>query len=290
MKHLLAADTRFMGRNSILVAPTMLLLTLCVAPAARASDAVPRRPQPCDAQTLAAVGKSLGQPNFRPRSVDSGDSSVVAAACKALPSDKRILLVAVAYELPGQDSQDQKGLLVAMLDTDAGKLVRSYKTTIGEDALTQLGADSLWLDTAPYLLAPDQRAFGLVFTSIASAPRSVEGWGNDELVLFVPEADALQPIFQIVLSWWHENDDGSVISHTCTVGVGDRASQGRKDLVVNETIEVTAADGKASSQKRHHLARFDGSVYMPSAEWPSKDRFDSLLGTLGARDVSAQPR
>jgi hypothetical protein len=196
-----------------------------------------------------------------------------------LPNDERIILVAVGYRLPGEQSDDKKGLLVAMLDTQVGKLIHSYKTTIPEDAITQLGTDSLWLDTALYLIAPDARAFGLVFTSIAPAPHGVEGWGNDELVLFVPDADALQPIFQIVLDWWHE-DDKSSVSHSYTVGVGGRASHGRKDLIVNETIEIGGADGKVSSEKRHHMVRFDGSVYMTTEQWYS-EKFDSLLGTLG---------
>lgn len=266
------------ARNSVRISSTMLLLAFCATSTAGASDSIQRKAQPCDAETLAAVGKSMGQQGFRPPGDDGGP--VVAAACKALPNDKRIILVAVGYQLPAEPSGDKKGLLVAMLDTQVGKLIHSYKTTIDEDAITQLGGDSLWLDTAPYIIAPGERAFGLVFTSNAPAPHGVEGWGNDELVLFVPSADALRPIFQLVLSWWHENDSGSTASHSYTVGVGDRASRGHKDLIVNETIETGAADGKVNSEKRHHVVRFDGSVYMTTEPWYSEN-FGSLLDTMG---------
>jgi len=255
----------------------MLLLAICATCKTGASNASTRKDQPCDAETLAAVAKSLGQQSLRPPSKDEDDRSVVAAACKALPSDERITLVAVAYRLPGEQSDDKKGLFVAMLDSKVGALIHSYKTTIEEDALTQVGTGSLWLDTAPYLIAPDKRAFGLVFTSIAPAPHGVEGWGNHELVLFSPDSDALRPIFQIVLDWWDAHDNGPTVSHSCTVGVGERASHGRKDLIVNETIEMEAADGKVSSQKSHHVVRFNGSVYMTT----EPAGFDSLLGTLG---------
>ena len=258
---------------------TILLLALCATSTAGASAAISRKAQPCDAETLATVGKSMGQQGFSPPDVDD-DGPVIAAACKALPNDKRIILVAVAYQLPGEQADDKKGLLIAMLDTQVGKLIHSYRTTIEEDGVTHLGSDSLWLDTAPYLIAPDKRAFGLVFTSNQPAPHGVEGWGNDELILFIPDADALQPIFQLVLSWWQQIGEGPSLTHSYTVGVGDRASHGRKDLIVNETIEIEAADGKVSSEKRHHMVRFNGSVYTTTEQWYS-DTFGSLLGTLG---------
>jgi hypothetical protein len=265
---------------------TMLLLALCATSTGGASDAI-RKAQPCDAETLAVVGKSMGQQGFRPPSIDDDEHApVVAAACKALPNDKRIILVAVGYLLPGEQADDKKGLLVAMLDTQAGKLIHSFKKTIEEDSVTQLGRNSLWLDTAPYLIAPDVRAFGLVFTSEAPAPRGAEGWGSEELVLFVPDADALKPIFQLVLDWWEKNDEGSDessrVQHSYTVGVGDRVSHGSKDLIVNETIETGAADGKVSSEKRHHVVRFDGSVYTTTEPWYSVT-FGSLLDALGHR-------
>ena len=280
MQHLLSGSTHIVARNSVRIISTMLLLALCATSTAGASDALGRKGQLCDAEALALVGKSIGQQNFRPPSIDDDDTPVIAAACKALPNDKRIILVAVGYQLPGEEADDKKGLLVAMLDTQVGKLIHSYKTTIEEDGVTHLGSESLWLDTAPYLIAPGERAFGLVFTSDQPAPHGVEGWGNDELILFIPDADAMHPIFQLVLSWQQQIYQGPNVTHSYTVGLGDRASHGYKDLIVNETIETEAADGKVRSEKRHHVVRFDGSVYTTTEQWYS-DTFGSLLDLLG---------
>jgi hypothetical protein len=244
---------------------------------AAASPAWAWEPQPCDASTLAVVGKFLGRQDILPWTEDNQQgSAVIGAACKPWPDDAHLAVVAVAYwpngSAPPEGTDATDALLVGMVDTSSGKLLHSYQTTIEEDAMTVLAENSLWIDTARYLLAPEVRAFGVVISSADRGPSCPDSGYEHELTLFVPDGEKLRPVFDTYLSLWQAigNDPKcppvNSESATLTIGIGKGSSHGFADLVVTAQRQVDrsnddGSDEKVQSKTVRKTVQYDGHTY-----------------------------
>ena len=131
-----------------------LALTALLLPTASfAADAT------CDAGVVVAVAAGVAIEK------ESGSvDGMVSSTCKVWPHDRKILLTALVFSGEGEGN---KILVVATVDAATRRVLSSYKNSVGEDAATEFGADSLAIDSAPYRLSPTVRAFGIRFTSSA---------------------------------------------------------------------------------------------------------------------------
>ncbi|RDK87422.1 hypothetical protein [Enterobacillus tribolii] len=247
--------------------PRICLLALCLAGAAHADDQ-----QRCDETMLDALAGQLNMEGWAlPENARSG--TLVASACKPWPDDEKQTVVAVAYTdrdehaAPGERNVH---LLLAKADTRSGRLLSEYREDIGEDAMWEVGANSLRIDTARYHLAPGVRAFGINFHSAARGASCPDGWANNLLTLVVPEGRSLRPVFRTYLDQWESITPGlcpsdqqaRVEASHLTIGIGKGKSAGFADLEI--TSHVTESDETVRTVKR--VLRYDGKQY-PFEEW-----------------------
>jgi hypothetical protein len=211
----------------------------------------------CPGTVAAAVAKSAG---IRKKGTE-GD--VVAASCKLWPYDGKTILSAFAFRTK---DEEVKTLVVAMLDARSGRVVASYETGVGEDGLVQFGDESLSIDTAPYQLAPDARAFGVRFRSAAHGPSWADAGWEDELTLFVRTGDALRPVLRgLAMSSWHDVDedrrdaDRRIDRAELSLALARTSSHGFVDLTVSARIARVAGTGKPRTEQS--TLRYDGNVY-----------------------------
>ncbi|WP_095156887.1 hypothetical protein [Pseudomonas sp. Irchel 3E13] len=247
------------------------ILTLCLLPLA---DAVAREPQPCPQPLLDSLATQLQQQGWTTPTDDS-DGPLLAAACKRWPDDPALSVVAVAY----RDADDLQPagersphLLVAKVDTDSGRLRERLDQDMAEDAELEFGANSLWLDTARYRLAPEVRAFGVVMTSTARGASCPDAGYSNLLTLVVPDVDGLRPVLTTHLSNWTTlkgvscSEGFEMEQATLTFSVGTQQSQGYADLIVQ--AQVSSGYAKPVSRTVSKTLRYDGNRY-PLDEYPS---------------------
>lgn len=247
----------------------MSLLGLAVSPLALADDA-----QPCDNATIAAVAHWAGIKG-KLVSWNEHDGLIAAAACKAMPNSPDTTIAAVAFDTnhegpnpnPGEGHKEQ---IIALVE--AGKVVAANRSTIEEDAGTAVG--SYRVDTAPYLLSKDVRAFGVVFHSDARGASCPDANVENELTLWIREGDRLRAVFGANLDGWIDIDQTScMIDATSgrtetahmTVAMEKTASHGFADIAI--TAHVTRSQWKdhqeAAPVKRtsRKVLKYDGRSY-----------------------------
>lgn len=255
----------------------LVLLGLTAAGASWARDA-----QPCDERTLAALASQLDRSDLRlPVAGAAGaarGTALIAAACKRWPDDPGLVAVTIAYLPAGSTAEPGNRTdqwLAALLDTASGKLRQRYDGSIVEDALTELGDDSLWLDTARYRLAPGVRAFAVVVSSIEPGPSCADAYAENELTLFAPDDGKLRPVFDSYLHLWRALSPLQMQSRCAaersesaqlTLDMGPGSSHGYADLVVTAKLETdrSASDG-SNDKPRFRTVRktvaYDGKTY-----------------------------
>jgi hypothetical protein len=204
-------------------------------------------------------------------------SKVVSGACKAWPDDPSLTLAAVAYD---SGTADEKSLLVAMVQKEPQRVIASYETSILEDAVTEVGANSLQLDTAPYRLAANTRAFGVRFESTARGASCGEASWNDELTLYVPAGQELLPV--LTLSMWKMralkgclsawSPEAILETVTLTLSVAKTTSHGFADLLATAAVSTSANDETtrvAKPRTEHYVLRYNGNEYQKDgkARW-----------------------
>jgi hypothetical protein len=229
--------------------------------------------QACDAATLSALGRHLKVAHFVFDLNDFGTDPagvIISAACKRMPDDQHLVLVAAAWEAHQEDS---KRLAIGVVDTSAGTVVAARQEDIYEDASTQVNNGSLRLDTAPYELAPGVRAFGLDFFS---DDRSCgEGSLGPTRTLYVREGRTLRPVLEglyLSQSWYlrgnqprcagdpKEADTAINESYDVTIGLGAAGKGGWRDLML--TVTARRDDHKPSTHKPLHArVPYDGASY-----------------------------
>jgi hypothetical protein len=240
------------------LAGTVLCLPL-VALAATASEPPPS--QSCAAPIVAAIAKRAGI---------APDTGVVSAACKPWPAEPQATIAAIAFDL---GTADQKTLVVATLDTATQRVTRSDRQEVIEDAVTEFGEGSLGIDTAPYRLADNVRAFGVRFGSVARGASCGEGYWSDELTLFVPEAGALRSVLQglamqhaqALQGCFGPGNNGDLVYDDAylTLGMANTQSHGLRDLVVTARIYRNGreTDKQKPTAVERRVLHYDGKQY-----------------------------
>lgn len=215
--------------------------------------------------------------------------AVVAEVCKPWPGSRSVVLTAVAYtprQSPAQPSAtprdepgDKKNLLVAMVDTRSGHVLASHRQTVSEDATVAVDSHSLSLDTARYRLSGKVRAFGLRFNSSAMGASCPEaGWG-DELTLFVPKGEVLEPVLHLamlrqraVTACISAQAEGALWEVAdLTLAVLPSQTNGLADLRVTATIRRETSDDRvppAAVTTEHAVLRHGPAGYRASGPHP----------------------
>lgn len=255
------------------LALTALWAPCCVAQSAHEKSVGGQTEQICTPSLIASISNYLKLPALVSTSDSGGavESVLVAAACKVDPANRGQTLVAVAYDA-GEDHE--KNLVVALVDGTRNKVVADYQGRIDEDAVTQVESGSLWIDTAPYLLAPGVRAFGLDVTS-GYTPNCGDGGTGAERSLFVQSGKQIRPVLEgLTMSSWQfvqrgrdrcngqvATDTPSIIQHTTlTLRMGVRSHNGYRDL---DVAVMSGRDGGKPLSKSlvHYTLHYDGSKY-----------------------------
>ena len=242
------------------------VLALCLFSLAQ-SEA--RQAQPCEDAMLQALAAQLGQHGW---SSPSGhpDEPLVAAACKPWPDDPNLSVVTLAYQMPEHSAppgERSLNWLVAKVDTRSGQLRERYDDYLGEDSALELDANSLWLDTARYRLAPGVRAFGIVVSSVARGASCPDAGSNDLLTLVVPEGATLRPVFSTYLHAWTTVKGTSCVMDSdfqseqaeLTLAIAPTRSHGYADLLVSARVRAGREENVLRTVST--TVRYDGSQY-----------------------------
>lgn len=207
-----------------------------------------RETQECDVPAVArALQKRLAIAFAREG--QSGD--VIDLVCKPHPEFKPLTIVALFHDIKddaGAYAADQRGLVVAVVDTRRATVKHLYRETLELNPGIRITGTSLSIDTARYELAPDVRAFG-VRMDIGHSPKCADGGTSRYLTLLVLDGKGLRPVLkrQPLRVWtvakWNlaDNIDACSIDTVneadliLTLGAG--SSHGWRDLNVTARIQ-----------------------------------------------------
>ncbi|WP_416269977.1 multidrug ABC transporter ATPase (plasmid) [Burkholderia cepacia] len=238
------------------------MLALAVAPVTHAADN-----QSCSDDIVTAIARWAGIASARISTRDA-DRLVVASACKVMPNAPETTIAAVAFDsLPKSKNPIESNKLQVVALVEGGKVVAAEKSVVEEDAVTSVDQNSYRIDTAPYRLSPDVRAFGVVFTSSANVPHCAEAYAENELTLWVREGNRIRPVFGTNLDGWTivkgspcgpEIGDTLTESAHMTIAVERTSSHGFADLSI--TARVDPPRNKDKRQIRTTV-RYDGKSY-----------------------------
>lgn len=237
--------------------------------------------QECSTKVLNLVSQNLKLQKF--------NDSLVASACKKTTKGNENTIVALALnngkESDVDSSEQQKDLVLALVNSDETNVIGSYKSVIEEDATLIIGSGSLKIDTARYDLTSDIRAFGVDFSSNFSPSNCAhDGWtgnsknlyifdgsiikkvlgGSDGLLLsssaYVKELDRCGDKYQRMLDKGYKD---IIENFSTTISIGNNSTNGFKDLILTSS-STYETDGKKSKSKRKPLTvnlHFDGNEY-----------------------------
>lgn len=246
-------------------------LVLCFFSATAFAQAQPRG-DICAPNVYETVKLDLKISEFSPKQ-DGGN--VISAACRAWPYKPNLLLAAFAYD---EGAQDEKRLVVVIIDEKTRRVSSRFRRTIGTDAVTEVGEHSLKLDTARYQLAEGVRAFGVRFNSSAHGANCGEGYWNDELTLFVPEGEKLRPVLSANLyqQRWLRGCPAATSAALwedalLSVSMAKTGTNGLHDLIVSAKITVNAEGaptGEHQDRVERHTLHYDGKAYQKGRSVP----------------------
>ncbi|WP_420212665.1 multidrug ABC transporter ATPase [Burkholderia aenigmatica] len=219
-------------------------LLVLTAPAAHATD----NPT-CDDATVAAVARWAGITNSRLAARDT-NRLVVASACKVMPNAPETTIVAAAFDsLPKSKNPDESNKLQVVALVEGGKVVAAEKSVVQEDAATQIGENSYRIDTAPYRLSPDVRAFGVVFSSTAHGPSCPDAYMENELTLWIRDGAHIRPVFGTNLNGWV-----ATTGTACGPDTSDLRSESARMTIA---VEKTSHNGFADPSITAHVMNAD---------------------------------
>lgn len=230
------------------------LASLAFASAAHAMGA-----PDCAPEELATVDAWLGKHPWKAGA--ASPDALVAAACKLWPFDKTALIVAAAY---AQDKEQDKNLVVALVDTKTMAVRAAFQGVVREDATWSIAQGSLRIDTAPYDLAPGVRAFGVDVTSEPIAGTLVRDGVTASRSLFVAEGPALRLVLDgfVLTTWRQAAGAGAATTSIAKIAIDPHRTHGYADLRITRT---TTAAG-APRQERTTLV-YDGLHYGAGTGW-----------------------
>lgn len=230
----------------------------------------------CSPSVYDAANKFLGIHYLSPPNQDGG--SVVTATCKIWPHDKSLTIVAIAFD-PNDDTSDTgKNTLIALLDNRTNTIVNSVKDFVVEDASTEFGADSYSIDTAPYNIASNNRAFGVRFNSAARGPSCADANSSDDTTLYLPSNRELKPVLQLSLSQvrafsgcigsYSEKNRGEFAN--ISLSIENTSTNGLRDIRARASIntynaqETQQQNASLKIRKESYVFKYDGKTYKPS--------------------------
>lgn len=250
------------------------LWLLLLAPALGAQE---RPEQPCAANVNAAIAQHLG---LEPAALAT---RTVAAACKANPDNRAEILTTQAILAPGytaetygdnSDDTPQWQWLVARVRD--GRVQEAFSSTEEIDAALDIGG--LTLDTAPYRLNGQTRAFAVRFSNRAPGPSAPEAGKSEEFHLFASVGGQLRHLAGFATDPWEGSDLDADVKKKCPACVRQQAGdfvmdvdkksahQGFADLSVSARLSGDDANGAESPLGRATVAlRYDGQRYQPTA-------------------------
>lgn len=218
------------------------LLALAAAPAVHAAD-----DQACDDATVVAVARWAGIASARIATRDA-NRLVVTSACKVMPNAPKTTIAAAAFDsLPKSQHPDDSSKLQVVALVEGGKVVAAERSIVEEDAATEVGPNSYRIDTAPYRLSPDVRAFGVVFTSSARGPSCPDAAASEELTLWIREGNRIRPVFGTNLYGWV-----GVEGDACGAGTGNARSEDAKMTIA---VEPASSHGFADLSITAHVTQ-----------------------------------
>ncbi|NIE57876.1 MULTISPECIES: multidrug ABC transporter ATPase [unclassified Burkholderia] len=245
------------------------LLTLAAASLAHAADS-----QSCSDETVTAIARWAGIASARIATRDA-DRLVVASACKAMPNAPETTIAAVAFDsLPKSKNPDESKKLQVVALVEGGKVVAAERSVVQEDAVTEINENSYRIDTAPYRLSPDVRAFGVVFTSSARRPSCADAYPESELTLWIRDGARIRPVFGTNLKGWvavtgpvcvPDTRDLRSESARMTIAVEKTSHNGFSDLSITAHVATMESDDDKDSGtgKRtvRTIVKYDGKSY-----------------------------
>ncbi|OXI58096.1 multidrug ABC transporter ATPase [Burkholderia sp. AU27893] len=245
------------------------LMALVAAPAVQAANN-----QVCDDATVVSVAHWARIASARIATRDA-NRLVVASACKAMPNAPETTIAAVAFDsLPKSKNPDENNKLQVIALVEGGKVVAAEKSVIQEDAAIQIGENSYRIDTAPYRLSPDVRAFGVVFSSTAHGPSCPDAYMENELTLWIREGARIRPVFGTNLNGWvattgtacgPDTSDLRSESARMTIAVEKTSHNGFADLSITaHVMNAESNDDKqpdAGKRTVRTIVKYDGKSY-----------------------------
>ena len=207
-------------------------------------------------ETLAAFSQSAR--------IEADGRKVRASACANLSNAEGTVLLAFAVEPAGypQSTDHQLTKRILVVAADSLSVLSSHEGIIAEDAVTNVRADSLKFDLAPYVLAKGVRAFGLRL-SANYEPKFSEGGADEYLSLYVIEDKKIRPVLNdLSMREWERlgespediDDPCKTRTTTYTLGVAKTVSNGFADLLIS---------ARTSCRRKilTHRLRYDGTSY-----------------------------
>jgi hypothetical protein len=228
----------------------------------------------CPTALVDMVSDRLGLPDLDPDPGLGRATPLVASACKADPAQPGNTYVALAYD---EGEPDTKTLVLAI--TGGDRVLANYRGEITEDATLALQSDSLRIDTAPYRLAKDVRAFGLDLSGWQS-PNCGDGGTGPTRSLYIREGKYIRPVLtHMYLSSWRYIAQGqgrcnpmapadapTIIEETTySLSVLPGVTHGFHDLRV--TARSSRDDGKPSEAGGNSTLKYTGKQYPEPDLW-----------------------
>jgi hypothetical protein len=201
--------------------------------------------QPCGDDVVASVAKWAGvKGELKPWG--NGDGLIAAASCKAMPDAPDTTIAAIAFDTNHVGPNNDEGKITQVVAlVKGGEVVSATRSTIEQDVLTEVG--DFHIDTAPYWLSPDVRAFGVVFDSSARGPSCADAAADEELTLYIREGNALRPVFGTNRGGWVAIDPDA-----CSTGIEGARSESANMTIA---IEKTTSHGFADLALSAHVVR-----------------------------------
>lgn len=226
----------------------------------------------CAAGTVARAAKAIG---FAGTGLWSDDWH---NACRIDPAHDGRAIVALTYvageEKTGQEiSGTDRDLDLVILDLESDKvLAHSHESNAVEDGGDRF--ENIAIDTARYVLAPGERAFGVSIANATHCYCANESFAT--LTLYLVRGDKLEKVGGVTTSSWQAGTEKGDTPASCTnlssavtttVGVGKESSHGLADLLLTRVEKQTYDDEDSSTcpvvkpTKSTTTLRFDGTTY-----------------------------
>ena len=225
----------------------------------------------CDDDTITALQQHFKIPTRTPQ---LNEDRFAAEACVTWPYKPNFELATIAYDA---GVPYEKRVVVAVIDSNTGRVASSYERIINEDAAVSIGRDSLKFDTARYQLSKNVRAFALRFDSAAHPANCADFYRETELTLLVPEGPILRSVLTVYMHHAHMFSGCAGDSKTSeiadlTIGIEKSTTNGLYDLSV--LAKIVTYDRRGSVEREVNKVErrvfwYDGEQYRTrnSAWW-----------------------